>query len=276
MLRLHWGAFGLFVAASALCGCFSPKVVRPLAWEASTFSGTRRFTLDSAVIVVKGGASEIYVLRSTYRFKSTLSALACDELLLKSADGRCYAISDRGMGSQGVAVSRQRAAAWETFRFDTRTHLLQLDWAGDALAVLPIQEPPRAETQAAGTGAEREREEEILRLWRTPSSLVRRECDGHLVPDPGRVEGRVTEVRGRAATICVGSDDGVQEGYEFAVIRDGACLGRIRINQVRPDESSGDSVPGPGRKGDNGGAGVRVNDIVFWHRGLAAASSGRD
>jgi len=52
--------------------------------------------------------------------------------------------------------------------------------------------------------------------------------------------GQVTEVRGSLASISIGSAQGVKNGMEFIIYRNGQYLGKLRINKVLPSQAAGE------------------------------------
>jgi len=58
-------------------------------------------------------------------------------------------------------------------------------------------------------------------------------------PKVARIEGRVTEVDGRHASISVGSADGVEKGMVFIIHRGAQYLGDLTITLVEPERSAG-------------------------------------
>ena len=52
--------------------------------------------------------------------------------------------------------------------------------------------------------------------------------------------GQITEVRNSLASISIGSAQGVKNGMEFIIYRNGQYLGKLRVNKVLPSQSAGE------------------------------------
>jgi chromosome segregation ATPase len=64
--------------------------------------------------------------------------------------------------------------------------------------------------------------------------------------------GQITDVRDSLASISIGSAQGVKDGMEFIIYRNGQYLGKMRINKVLPEQAAGEllSTQGSVRSGD--------------------------
>ncbi len=64
--------------------------------------------------------------------------------------------------------------------------------------------------------------------------------------------GQITDVRDSLASISIGSAQGVKNGMEFIIYRNGQYLGKLRVNKVLPDQAAGELLQKQGniRPGD--------------------------